>query len=218
MTKTFSGLLIISLLLASCSIRYNPEAIPVLRDLIFGAKDIRIDSKYFTNEDASFAKIKFGRSYIVIPNLTSVDNGIAKWESPSNEIIHTNNGKIISIIGFNYDASISGFKSLKFNQVENSKREFSINLSNPDGFFTQTSNFSFKQLDDIYHLADVKKTTHLYLENVTTNGFKWKMKNKYWVDPQTGLVLKTEQTVHPGLPEITIYFYYKFNRDKKNPG
>ncbi|MEL0243809.1 MAG: YjbF family lipoprotein [Gammaproteobacteria bacterium] len=218
MTKTFSNLLAISLLLTSCSIRYNPEAIPIARDLIFGVKDIRVDSEYFLNEKASFAKIKFGRSYIIIPGLTSVNNDIAKWETSSNEVIRTKNGKIISIYGFDYDVSISGLKSMKFSSTSGFKRAFNINLKNPDGFFTQTSTFSFQRSDNIDHLADKKITTHLYFEDVVTNGFRWKFQNKYWVDPKSGLVLKTEQNIHPLLPEITVHFYYKFSQAKKNPG
>ena len=49
MIKKLSSLLIIPFL-ASCSIKYNPEAIPIARELIFGAQDIKIDSNYFANE------------------------------------------------------------------------------------------------------------------------------------------------------------------------
>ena len=129
MIKKLSSLLIIPFL-ASCSIKYNPEAIPIARELIFGAQDIKIDSNYFANEKASFAKIQFGRSYIIIPALTSVgDEDIAKWETVSDEAIYTQNGKILSIAGFDHDVFVTGFKSLKFNKDNPIKRAFNISLN-----------------------------------------------------------------------------------------
>jgi hypothetical protein len=212
MIKKLSSLLIISLL-ASCSIKYNPEAIPIARELIFGAQDIKIDSNYLANEKASFAKIKFGRSYIIIPALTSVDDeDIAKWETVSDEVIYTQDGKILSIAGFDYDVFVTGFKSIKFNKDNSIKRAFNISLNNPSGFFTQNSEFIYQDQVEFLHLEDKKVNANLFYEYVRTNGYKWAFVNKYWVDPSSGLVLKTTQKIHPRLPSLTIHYYYKFSR------
>ena len=212
MIKQLLSLFIISFL-ASCSIKYNPEVIPIARELIFGAQDIKIDSNYFANEKASFAKIQFGRNYIIIPALTSVgDKDIAKWETVSDEVIYTQDGKILSVTGFEHDVFVSGFKSLKFNKDNPTKRSFNIALNNPSGFFTQNSEFIYQYQDEFYHLEDKKVNANLFYEYVRTNGYKWTFMNKYWVDPSSGLVLKTTQKIHPRLPSITIHYYYKFSQ------
>ena len=66
--------------------------------------------------------------------------------------------------------------------------------------------------DKIRTLEDKKVNANLFYESVRTNGYKWSFVNKYWVDPRSGLVLKTIQKVHPRLPSITIHYYYKFSR------
>lgn len=198
-------------LFSSCSLRYNPEAIPIARNLIFGAQDIKIDTNYYTNENASFAKIKFGRSYIIIPGLVAVNNNILSWETAYNEKIYTQNGKILSISGFDFDSTISDFQEVKFSKDNDLKRAFNITFSKPSGFFNQKSEFSFYGQEEIDYLIDEKRIADIYHERVTTVGFKWDFVNKYWIDKESGLVLQSIQRIHPKLPEIKIAYYYKFS-------
>ena len=61
---------------------------------------------------------------------------------------------------------------------------------NPRGFLTQSSLVKFNRI--------IPQTNFFeYEEEVSSEGFKWNFVNTYQVDPETNLVVESEQFIHP---------------------
>ncbi|MDB9885296.1 YjbF family lipoprotein [Gammaproteobacteria bacterium] len=193
-------IIFVLLVVSSCSYISYSEALPLLRDSILGAPDIQIDQKFIDSKKYSFAKIKVGRSAIAILSLASIDDeGVYKWVNSSDEAIYTFKGKIIKTEGILFDMNLYNY--MQFLLVKNNNNlHYQIELTNPQGFFSQSAQIS----------SQVKENQMIVSEVVTTDGFRWNYTNEYIVDLSSNNVIEAEQFIHPKYPKIYISYYYKF--------
>lgn len=207
MNKKF--LLFIILMVSSCGVLKAPEYASLIRTIFVGAEDIIVDQKFYDNQQFSFAKISLGRSKTAIITLGFVEEDILQWFSSSQSAIYTQNGKIVSLVDFPNDMRLSSASKIEFRKTINQSNVINFNLKDPQGFFTQDSYLKFEKYEDIQYLQK-NLNAELYSETIRTNGLSWNFVNLYWIDPISGRVLRSEQSVHPRLPRINITYYYKY--------
>ena len=75
-----------------------------------------------------------------------------------------------------------------------------IFFTNPDAFVSQAVSLEIQRPNN--------ETLHI-IENINTNGFRWKVTNEYWIDSNSRLPVKSHQHIHPHLPKIEIDYYFK---------
>jgi hypothetical protein len=203
MIKLFLPIIIFAF--SSCSQISYSDAIPLLKNAVIGATDIRVDSKFIESREYSFIKVKLGRSAVTIMTLSTISNdGIYKWVNASGESIYTYNGKIIKSEGIVYDMEMFNFRDFDIptGKSLNSKvNSFDTMLFNPRGFLTQSSSIKFNSINSAGILE--------YEEKVSSRGFKWNYLNIYQVDQKTNRVIESEQYIHPRYPKVKISFFYK---------
>ena len=194
---------------SSCGVIKVAEYADLVGTIAFGATDIIVDQEFYDAQAFSFAKISLGRNKTAIVTLGIIDGETLQWFSSSKSGIYTQNGKITSLIDFSNDVDIASAKKIQFNKTKSQKNLINVSLKDPDGFFLQDADLKFKTSEEIEYFQKTLKAD-LYIETITTQGLRWNYENKYWINPSTGLVIKSEQTVHPRLPRITISYYYKY--------
>ncbi|MDB9783531.1 YjbF family lipoprotein [Gammaproteobacteria bacterium] len=197
------------LLLPSCGAVYTPEYLPLIQSVLFGAKDIKVDQDFYDDQPYSFAKVNLGREQTAIVTLGFGDTDAYKWYTSSGAGIFTKDGKIVKLTSFVHDMSLINPAEIVYNQDTILKNSSFISLKNPKGFFLQEFKLEFHQTEEIDYLSQ-KLQVDLYLEVVTTEGYNWSYTNKYWVDPSSGMVIKSVQKVHPRSPAFTLTYFYKY--------
>jgi|TARA_B110000438_G_scaffold303771_1_gene367220 hypothetical protein len=203
MTKTILPLVL--LLISSCSF-VEIKDIPAYSKLfIFGAPDIVITNEYYLEKPFSFAKVKLGRSGVVILSLRSIDKGTYSWIGEDGTRIYTRNGKIIQTFGLDHNVSYLTEWNYPFT-LSYFKATSEIQLGNPTALLSQQSTLSFSHEELINLEKDYQ--AKVFIEAFTSNQFKWSEENMYWVS-ERGRVIKSIQKIHPNLEEIEITFYYK---------
>ena len=194
------------MLLPSCSFISYSQVIPLVKTATLGVADITISEDFISEMKYSFAKVNLGKSGVAIMVLSDVDNGIYEWVSSSGEKLTTYNGKIVKASGTSFDFEVYDFR--KFELLGSNTLEilldFDVMLKSPHAFISQLSSISSKILieDDRFNGVD-----EYFEEVVNTANFKWRYKNYYW--KSSGRVTKSQQTVHPMHPDVTITYYYK---------
>ena len=202
-------IIIFSFLLSGCSIlsyvSYS-EAAPLIRNVVIGAPEIEITKEFFNEKEYSFAYLRVGRRASAILSLRSISNeGVYEWVSSENEKIFTYNGKVIKTHGSTYDMAYLNNVDALFSTSD----DLILQLSNPHAITEQEVSFSRGDRDVMRYL-DEDIEVQIDEELIFTKGFKWKIKNKYFVDVKNGYVIKVTQDIHPKLPILTIEYYYKF--------
>ena len=202
-------LLCLTLALSSCGVLRVNEYSDLMKGALFGAEDILIDQQFHDNQKFSFAKVRLGRNNIATLTLGFMQKDSLQWFSSSQSSIITKNGRIINLTDFSNDMSISNPPIIVFKKDMKQVNSLGITLKDPEAFFIQDSAITYERSEKIEHLSKLVDV-ELYLERVTTKGLHWNFINKYWVDPSSGMVIQSEQTVHPRLPVINISYYYKY--------
>ena len=202
MTRTILPLI---LLLSSCSFIEVSDIPEYSKVFIFGAPDIEISNEYYLDMPFSFAKVKLGRSGVVILSLRSIDKGTYSWIGEDGTRIYTRNGKIIQTFGLDHNVSYLTEWNYPFT-LSYFKATSEIQLGNPTALLSQQSTLSFSHEELINLEKDYQ--AKVFIEAFTSNQFKWSEENMYWVS-ERGRVIKSIQKIHPNLEEIEITFYYK---------
>lgn len=209
MTKV-SLIALLVIIISSCGVIRAPEYINLFSNLFFGADNFEIDKEFYDAQKFSFAKVSIGRNRVAIVTLGFVKEDTLEWYTSTQAGLFTQNGKIVSMIEFPNDFRAEVAEKLIFDRKNNQVNSVNLYLQDPDGFFMQNTLLEFERDEEIKYLKGSIKT-ELYSESVQTNSLKWKFVNKYWIDPSSGMVLKTEQTVHPRLPKIKTEYFYKYD-------
>ena len=198
-----SILFLMLICLSSCNNISYSQVIPLVKLATFGVEDIEIDDDFLNQQKFSFIKVNVGRTGVAILTLASIKNGVYTWVSASGEKLQTYNVKIIKSFDVVYDTHFITFSNFSLNESLQTKQfDYTVRLFNPATIVTQEA--ILKTLETP-RFGD----EGLYFEElVTTNGFKWRFVNKYWLN-NDGYVTKSIQYLHPKLPKYEINFYYK---------
>ena len=197
--KIFSILLFFS----SCSAVSYSELGPLVKTAVLGSPDIEISQDYVADKEYSFARMRLGRSATAILTLSRIENDIFIWVSGNNEKIYTYNGKVIKIDGLIHNFESYNYKLFDLQSLLNKEihsYEMDIFFINSDAFVSQAVSLEIQRPNN--------ETLHI-IENINTNGFRWKVTNEYWIDSNSRLPVKSHQHIHPHLPKIEIDYYFK---------
>jgi len=190
-------------LCASCSsISYN-QVVPLMRQAIIGSPDIELTPQFIEEQRYSFIRVDLGKGANIIMVLQDIDSNFYTWVSATGEKLVTYNGKIISTNGLIYNfkhINPQRFKLLSPVGKSNSGT-FDLMLDDPRAFLEQDFKISLvKTLDD----------SLLFEEEIVTPVLNNHYSNFYWLDKNSGQVVKSKQFTHPKLPKIRIDYVYKF--------
>ena len=165
-----------------------------------------ITQEYIDSKKYSFAKFQIGNREPAILTLVSINRDLYTWISAAGEKITTRHGKIVQTFGLDHDISILDHNELtyfKSNPKVLIKHESPSALIEKDiSFMTSNS----KKFSASYKNDQLVRVFEEYFES---KKIRWKGVNLYWVDSETGLVLRSRQEIHPYEETINIEFYYK---------
>lgn len=197
---------LISLFISSCQQINWTEASGAVDVLVRGAPEIEVDQDYFNAKRFSFIKISSGRYSNFTASLLSIDDGIYKWVTNERFKIYTKNGKIIKVLA--QPQSSFYYQDPVFN-VNLKTYESNILFEEPKALISQFSELAYSHDEEITYL-EKKITARVFHEHVETKIFKWKFINKYWIEKNSDLVLRSEQHIYPFRKSYLIDYYYKY--------
>ena len=207
-------LVILIFALSSCSNLPSVNYIEVAKDsakYITGRNDIKITNENFINQEYSFIKVKLGRSTPILMILAYEKNGVFEWVDAESRKIYTYNGKIIELNGFRNDLKIQHPNSKISNFYASTSINYAVDFYNPTLLSlninskissNQSKKFKLIRLDKEEEFTKVEEVFDAPLIN-------WSEKNIYYFDKESQ-IFKTQQYVHPRMPEITIEYYVKY--------
>ena len=232
-------ILLITLFLTSCNnlpIAYAQNFSSV-NNVVFGFPDYEITPKIYEEYEFSFIKVRFKRGPHSILILSFVKDDIFEWAGLDGAKLFTQNGRVIKTEGLTHNFEIMNprFRSpeqvLTYRCDAHHKRNFifsiflktdcqppslpafkkieKVNLFNPDLYSAsmllrlEGSRTTIKRLGE-------KVETKVLKEFIDIPSISWKKENTYYADINSGLILQSEQFLHPRLPIARIEFYYKY--------
>lgn len=197
---------LISLFLSSCQQINWIEASGIVDVVARGAPNIEVDQDFFNEKKFSFIKISSGRYLNFTASLLSIDDDIYEWVTNEGYKIYTKNGKIIKVSA---QPENSFYHQEPVFNIELNSFESNIFFSEPEALISQFSQLEYSHDEEIIYL-DNKLMTRVYYEQVETEFLKWKYVNKYWVDKNSDLVLRSEQYFYPFRKPYLIDYYLKY--------
>ena len=197
---------LISLFLSSCQQINWIEASGVVDVVARGAPNIEVDQDFFNEKKFSFIKISSGKYLNFTASLLSIDDGIYEWITNESYKIYTKNGKIIKVSA---QPENSFYHQESVFNIELNSFESNIFFSEPKALISQFSQLGYSHDEEIIYL-DNKLMTRVFYEQVETEFLKWKYINKYWVDKNSDLVLRSEQYIYPFRKSYLIEYYFKY--------
>ena len=183
------------------------KAFETLRGEIFGQPDNEITRDLVENIPYASAKLKIGKGAAGLVILESVKNNQYTWVSADKIFVVVKDGRIIRTLGlFN---NITSYKSPKqtFKQLieeNNHVLDYFAYYSFDEPFLLdlKTQNhLSNRGLENVSILG-VERNLYLIEEDISNDYIRWKVKNKFWVDPEDFFVWKSIQHISPKLPEF----------------
>lgn len=197
---------LVLIFLSSCNYISYAQVIPMIKVATIGAEKEIITVDNFLNAEYSFMQVRIGRSANANLTLATIKNGIYEWVSSSGEKIYTFNGKIIKTSGIGKDMNHITYSA--FALKEEAVDILDVELYGPHAVVQQELNVVRVGEENINYL-DAPRTAIHFKELITTQEFRWKYANEYWMDPTSGRILRSSQVIHPDFPRLEIYYYYK---------
>ena len=232
-------ILFVILLLTSCNnlpIAYAQNFSSV-NNVVFGFPDYEITPEIYEEYEFSFIKVRFNRGPHSILILSFVKDNTFEWAGLDGVKLFTQNGRVIKTEGLTHNFEIMNPRLRSPEQVlaykcdTHNKRNFilnlflktgchspslpgfikieKVNLFNPDLYSAsmllrlEGSHKTIKRLGQ-------KVETKVLKEFIDIPSISWKKGNAYYADINSGLILQSEQFLHPRLPIANIEFYYKY--------
>lgn len=187
-------------LITSCSYISYSQLPELINQAVRGVDDIEITEDFISLQPYSFAKLRMGKQIIAITVLSKIDNDVFIWISQDKEKIYTKHGKIIQTFGLRNDIKIEDTTNIiKWSQRQDER--ILLSVTNPSAMITQ---------DLTVQLVEEKQSANstIYLEHFKTEKLKWSGTNKFEVDLNQRII-SAEQYIHPDLPKVEMFFYYK---------
>ena len=183
------------------------DAFESLKAVIFGQSDNQITRDLVEQIPYASATLKIGKGSTGLVILESVENKRYTWVSADKIYVVVKDGRIIRSLGlFN---NLTSYKSPKqtFKQLieeNNHVLDYFAYYSFDEPFLLdlKTQNhLSNRGLENVSILG-VERNLYLIEEDISNDYIRWKVKNKFWVDPEDFFVWKSIQYISPKLPEF----------------
>ena len=194
-------LIIILIILSSCSYINYAQIIPLVRTAVIGVPDA--DLQEVDKFDFSFARMRMGRGSSSIFTLNKVENNNTfVWSNSSSEKIYTRYGRVIRTEGLLHNAYIlTNHNNLDLKSINIQSGKISIMLEDPEAYIEQM----------IYRDKVEDEEFINVFEKVISNPIRWSHTNEYKFSKNLDMITYTKQHIHPNLPALEIEFFYKFN-------
>ncbi len=201
-----------------------------VNNVLFGFPEYEITDDTYDEYEFSFAKVQFDRGPHSILILAYVEGDIYEWVGLDNVKIFTKNGRVIKTAGLKHDFEIRNPADPVLLEAQESKNSNSylskitsifisekvtdsyfetIDLYNPD-FLNATLKSSYLTSSESIMMLGKEKQATLIKQFSEIESIAWKEVNDFYVDNETGRVLKVRQNLHPRLRSVNIDYYYKF--------
>lgn len=175
---------------------------------VFGQSDVQISSQQIKQLPYASAYLKVGKAPQAFVVLAANEQGQQKWVTADKNMIVTDNGRIIKTIGFGEDIVyvnnlISDPLALGLLKPDTSKY-WRAKISWSQVFragYEITSLFEYKGLEQ-ETILDKPRTLARYDEMLTVPALNQSYCNTFWLDPETGIVVKSLQYMGPGLAPV----------------
>ena len=155
-------------------------------------------------EDIPYASalISFGKQQSLIILESKTDKRLT-WVSADRKVFFTQNGRVISTVGLPNNLYKIDFPSLGFKEIiEEKKIKYITYYAFRD---PKLDNIAVEVTAEVIGREEVdllgyKKNLVLIEEVLYSEKINWKSKNKFWIDPVSKYVWKSEQSLSPKLP------------------
>ena len=211
--KTLRAFIIFNyFLIISCA--QNPNIIPSSYSTIFNSlsnslfnEQEGISLEVIANIPYASSLINFNKSSKSLIILQSKNNDIYTWVSSDKRIFFTENGRIVGTVGLPNDLYKIKRPEISFSQILNG-----TSLTNYIAYYS----FRKPELDNLrveitvevlgeqnIMLLGGERSLILVEERLVSKKINWKRINRFWIDPKSFFVWKSEQNISPKLPMLT---------------
>lgn len=175
---------------------------------ILGQPDVQLPAQKIEQLPYASAYLKVGKAPQAFVVLAVTEQGQQKWVTADKNMIVTNHGRIVKTIGFGED--IRDVANLGADPLSMGL----LNASTPTqwqtrmtwaqvfkGGYEMTSRFERKGVEQV---SILEKTVSLvrFDEQVLVPALNRSYTNRYWLNPDTGLVVKSAQFMGPDLAQV----------------
>lgn len=202
-----------SILLSGCNVVGNAftytEAANFIKGYALGFPEDTVSQEKLKSINASVANIKIGRGPSSLVVLAYVQNGSHEWVSNDGVKVFTRSGQVFKTMGLASDVT---YQPINYQDISLHGTSFITTASfyQPDLFLTSVENIIVKEEKMAVLVKEGQEIeATLYKHNFYIPSIKWGGVNKYFVD-ENGLIIRSEQELHPKLPVFKIDFFYKF--------
>ena len=183
------------------------KAFETLRGVIFSQPDNEITRDLVENIPYASAKLKIGKGAAGLVILESVKNNQYTWVSADKIFVVVKDGRIIRTLGLFNNITSYKFPKQTFKQLIEENNLFLdyfayYSFDEPFLLDLKTQNhLSNRGLENVSILG-VERNLYLIEEDISNDYIGWKVKNKFWIDPEDFFVWKSIQHISPKLPEF----------------
>jgi hypothetical protein len=200
---------LIMLGLSACS-SYSRDIADTVKLAVIGLPDANMSPNYINNLPYASIYVQVNDIPKVFSVLGEVKNNELKWVTADKYMITTKNGRVIKTIGFSEDIKYTtntdndplaqGITTLN----NEPKWEYDVFWSSAfKSGYKIKSKFKSEGFELVVILNKEKKLLR-YDEYCEVVALDYKYINRFWLDPITNQVIKSEQYMGPGLPIIKI--------------
>ena len=192
----------------------NPNLVPssyttilnLIGESIF-TKESGINPDIINSIPYASSLINFKKSPKSLIILQSKKEDTYTWVSADRRVFLTKKGRVIGTIGLPNDLYKINRPSISFKEILDKE-----NLTNYIAYYSfkkpNLNNLKVEISIDVIGSRKIKtfqglKDLILVEERLVSKKINWKTTNKYWVDPETYFVWKSEQNISPKLPVLT---------------
>ncbi|ART81796.1 hypothetical protein CBP31_03475 [Oceanisphaera profunda] len=201
------------LLLTACSQR-AADINHTLRVATVGYKDAVITKEYVTALPYAAIQFKWGDGPRVLSALAFAENDELKWVTQDKTMIVTQHGRLVRTLGFSHDltytANINQDPLPQLLQLwQQGKHELLRWGTEHDwqpGYYSgyqAISRFEYRGQEQVSILGE-PVTLIKFSEQVVYPKLNIEQENTFWLAADTGVVIKSQQFIGPGLPAVEI--------------
>ena len=198
------------LLLSACSDSTLGTISESVRHLATDPEDTSIPRARIDSIPYATMSAKFGRNPRALTVLRRVDNKELYWFAGNQIVLVTRAGRLVRTAGLPanlkrtwiMDDDPLGTLQDGVHPTDSYRRL--VDLGPPDRYGIMVTS----QLESVgpasVVISELQFETQLWRERNTAREFDWSYENRYWVDPDNGLLWKSIQHVHPDLPPVEL--------------
>lgn len=192
----------LAIFISGCSSVPIDETYSIFRATLAGFTNQSISAEDYDKSPFSFIQVKIGNASPATLQLAYINDDVFEWRGLNEVSIFTKKGQVIETIGLSHNIKQD------FLDVNNIKTKSYINFYNPDYLYAEMHNRIIDLGDkfQISYLEEFVKTDVYHIER-NVPSISWSGESKIY--SYKGRVIYTEQKIHPRLPILKIFYYYK---------